>query len=199
MNQASRLFGVLVFINMRNNIHHEIEKRNQEYNDYIKSNLVLNNEIKIKSEKYIDSPVSVWPSIDIKWDYRKRSQFLIMDRSTPELFKDDFPHCFCIGEVFFRELDSKIFKFKATEEDGTWGIRNKRKLAYLIEHFSRGLPVSPPLVKPKEGVLLLQSGCHRYALAKALMVMKMPICVEPKYKYEISKEVEMNNRESEDS
>lgn len=119
-----------------------------------------------------------------------------MDRSTPELFKDDFPHGFCIGEVFFRELDSKIFKFKATEEDGTWGIRNKRKLAYLIEHSSRGLPVSSPLVKPKEGVLLLQSGCHRYALAKALMVMKMPICVEPKYKYEIEDSLQIKWVES---
>ena len=170
---------------MCNNIHQDLERRNRDYNDYISGGPILNYELRINTEKYLDSPVSEWPAIDINWDYRKSSQFLIMDRSTPKLFEEDYPKGFCVGEVFFQELDSKIFKFNATEKDGIWGIGNKHKLAYLIAHSSRGFPVSPPLVKPSKGVLILQAGCHRYALAKALRVVTMPICVEPKYKHEI--------------
>ena len=67
------------------------------------------------------------------------------------------------------------------------------KSSYLIVYLSEKRPISPPLVKPHlMGEVMLMGGHHRYAIAKEIREKYIPIYVEPKYRKEIDKLMEID-------
>ena len=83
----------------------------------------------------------------------------------------------------FQRLASTVEKMTLPPEmdlENLWSLGNSSRLAHLIARLARGLPITPPLVKPLPlaNEVVLQGGHHRYAAAKATELPSLPIYVE---------------------
>jgi len=77
-----------------------------------------------------------------------------------------------------------------------WEVGFSSSLSFLIAYLAEGHPISPPLVKPAEnGEVIFQGGHHRYAIAKEIGEMEIPIHICPEDKDNLDKilEIEWKN------
>lgn len=131
-------------------------------------------------EQLEDLSPSEWPTLVFSWDLTLEGQRFSLDGMKPEDFHKFYPEGFRCGRVLLNDLDAKLCHFSRRDTlEELWGTGCKRKLARVIRYLSRGLPISPPLVKPLANQeVILQGGHHRYAAAKFYGVTELPIHVE---------------------
>lgn len=143
-------------------------------------------------EQYLDTPVTLWPTVTFNWDVSKESQCFSLDGYTQNKFLLNYPDGFLLGYVSLAEFDKRLCHYSRRDEGELWELGSRYGLARLIVYLSEGRPISPPLVKPVEdGELIFQGGHHRYAIAKVTGVDLFPIYVEPHYKSEIDKRIKV--------
>ncbi len=150
----------------------------------------LNARIFKECEQYLDTPVTSWPAITFNWDVSKESQCFSLDGFTPNKFLSSYPDDFLLGYVSLAEFDKHLCHYSRRDEGELWELGSRYSLAQLIVYLSESRPISPPLVKPVDGgEVIFQGGHHRYAIAKVTGVDKFPIHVEPCYKLEIDRRI----------
>lgn len=157
----------------------------------VRSEVELGLRIHAESEKYLMAPVSKWPNIVLNWDTSKDSQRFSLDGYSLDAtslaeFHKFYPHGFCLGRVVLEEFDKQLCGWTRREGEELWTVGMATKLACLIVYLSEGRPISPPFAKPlpsKE--IILGGGNHRYAIAKAIGEVEIPIHVLPEDKEQI--------------
>jgi len=153
----------------------------------------LRSRILNEASQYIETDSSDWPPITFNWDLSKEGQRFSLDGENESSFKTRYPEGFILGTVKLDALDKKLCHFSRRNEGELWTIGYKSRLAYLIVYLSEKRPISPPLVKPHRiGEVMLKGGHHRYAIAKEIGEKYIPIYVEPKYRKEIDKLMEID-------
>ena len=142
---------------------------------------------------YINTERSNWPAIKFNWDLSVSSQRFSLDGSTQAEFNKNYPEGFLLGFVGLKELDAILCHHSRRDDGELWELGCSHKLAFLIVYLSKGHPISPPLVKPLEsGEIIFHGGHHRYAIAKELGELIVPIHAEPKFKGEIDSLLNVN-------
>lgn len=153
----------------------------------------LQRRISVESEKYLKSPVSEWPKIELHWDLSRESQRYSLDGNTKEEFDRRYPLGFCLGNVLLQDLDDRLCAFNHRTEAQLWEVGNPFSLAKLIIYLSEGRPISPPAVQViNRNEIFFLGGNHRYAVAKAIGETKLPIYVEPEHKEAIDSLLSIN-------
>jgi hypothetical protein len=148
----------------------------------------VRNRIDKKSRKYIGKTPDIWPDIKFNWDTKSTSQRFSLDGYSESTFSQSYPNGFVLGYVKPEELD-KILCHQSRRDDGElWEVGCESKLAFLIVYLSEGRPISPPLVKPViNSEVMIAGGHHRYAIAKAINEVEIPIYSDPADRETISK------------
>lgn len=141
-----------------------------------------------KVEDLEDLQPEAWPKLLFNWDISRECQRHSLDGTTTNDFQSAYPDGFLAGWVLLADFDKKLCHFSRRDmPEELWEVGSKRKLSRMIRYLSRGLPVSPPLVKPLDsGEVILQGGHHRYTAAKFAGETELPIHTEPQYKDRIS-------------
>lgn len=141
-----------------------------------------------EAKQLVGLPPAQWPSLSFNWDTSAPSQRYSLDATTAESFHEFYPKGFALGWVTLSGLDEKLSHFSRRDTlEELWGSGFKDKLSSMIAYLSHGGPISPPLVKPlKTSEVIFQGGNHRYAVAKAVGILELPIHVEPQHKAAIS-------------
>ncbi|MEL0619352.1 ParB N-terminal domain-containing protein [Psychrobacter proteolyticus] len=153
----------------------------------------LRSRILSEASQYIETDSSDWPPITFNWDLSKEGQRFSLDGENELSFKTHYPEGFILGKVELEILDKKLCHFSRRDKGELWTLGRKNSLAYLIVYLSQNRPISPPLVKPHlMGEVILMGGHHRYAIAKEIGEKSIPIYVEPKYRKEIEKIMEID-------
>lgn len=153
----------------------------------------LRSRISSEANQYIETDSSDWPPITFNWDLSKEGQRFSLDAENELSFKTHYPEGFILGKVKLGTLDRKLCHFSRRDKGELWTVGHKSRLAYLIVYLSEKRPISPPLVKPHlMGEVMLMGGHHRYAIAKEIGEKYIPIYVEPKYRKEIDKIMEID-------
>lgn len=136
-----------------------------------------------ESEKYIDTSPASWPEIKFNWDTSKESQVFSLDAMSKNEFKEYYPKGFILGHVSLTEFDKVIGHYSRRDEGELWEVGCKSKLSRLIGYLSEGHPISPLVANPTEfNEIILQGGHHRYAIAKVVGEVEIPIHAEPESK-----------------
>lgn len=158
-----------------------------------RSKKILHSRISSEANQYIETDSSDWPPITFNWDLSKEGQRFSLDGENESNFKTHYPEGFILGKVELHDLNSKLCHFSRRDKGELWTVGCKSSLAYLIVYLSEKRPISPPLVKPHlMGEVMLMGGHHRYAIAKEIGEKYIPIYVEPKYRKEIDKLMEID-------
>ena len=158
-----------------------------------RSKKILHSRISSEANQYIETDSSYWPPITFNWDLSREGQRFSLDGENELSFKTRYPEGFILGTVKLDALDKKLCHFSRRDEGELWTVGYKSRLAYLIVYLSEKRPISPPLVKPHLiGEVMLKGGHHRYAIAKEIGEKYIPIYVEPKYRKEIDKLMEID-------
>ena len=156
-------------------------------------NKMLRLRISSEANQYIETDSSDWPPITFNWDLSEEGQRFSLDGENELSFKNQYPEGLILGTVELDALDKKLCHFSRRDEGELWTVGSKSSLAYLIVYLFEKRPISPPLVKPHlMGEVILMGGHHRYAIAKEIGEKYIPIYVEPKYRKEIDKLMEID-------
>lgn len=137
----------------------------------------------IQAKQVVGLPPSEWPALTFNWDTSTPSQCHSLDSTSPESFQALYPKGVTLGWVSLSDFDEKLCHFSRRDTlKELWGSGFKDKLAGMIVYLSRGGAISPPLLKPlKTGEVVLMGGNHRYAVAKAVGILEIPIYVAPEH------------------
>lgn len=135
------------------------------------------------SERYVGLPPTEWPSISFNWDTTRASQRFSLDGCSAGRFAQLYPDGLTIGEVDLPDLDAALCHFDRREEEELWEVGCENKLAYMVAYLHESEAISPPIVSPTlDGEVALGGGNHRYAVAKALAVPRIPILADPSHR-----------------
>ena len=158
-----------------------------------RANKMLRLKISKEANQYIDTDSLHWPPITFNWDLSKKGQRFSLDSENELSFETYYPEGFILGKVKLDDFDKKLCHFSRRDEGELWKVGCKSSLAYLIVYLSERRLISPPLVKPHiMGEVMIQGGHHRYAIAKEIGEVYIPIYIEPQYKKEIDNIIEVN-------
>lgn len=143
----------------------------------------LRRRIEADSRKYLEAPLSEWPTIIFNWDLSRESQRFSKDGVSPDEFSKIHPNGFCPGYVSLADFDQKLCFFSRRKDRELWAIGDPYKLAYLIVYLAEGRPISPPFARPlPNNEIVIDGGHHRYAVAKAIGLPEIPVYVTPRHK-----------------
>lgn len=138
-----------------------------------------------EAEQYLQLPADRWPTLTFNWDESPDGQLFALDGMKEEEFRKYYPRGFRLGWTDFAEFDANFCHYSRRDTpEELWELGCEYKLAQVIAYVRRGLPITPPLVKPLEPKmkeLFLGGGHHRYAAAKASGLTLLPILVEPEH------------------
>lgn len=133
-----------------------------------------------EGEAYRRSPPKQWPPLQFNWDFSLEGQRFALDGSSWHAFKAMYPSGLRLGYMPLSDFDKHLGHFSRRDTlEELWGLGSEFTLAKNIAYLHRGLPITPPLVAPVEGEVLLRGGHHRYAIAKALELKVIPFLVAP--------------------
>lgn len=130
-----------------------------------------------EAQEYMELPSSQWPSLIFNWDLTPEAQRFALDGVKPDAFLEQYPQGFAVGSVVLVDFDRVLCHFSRRDtESELWQLGFSSSLACVLAHLRRGLPITPPLVRPLDSQeVILQGGHHRYAAAKASSLEQLPI------------------------
>ena len=150
--------------------------------DEVRAQTVLRDRVQREAQKYVNAPVASWPFRTIEWDVSRGAQRFSLDGCTKKNFEKFHPKGFELAWVNTSSLDSLLCAFSHRTDDELWAVGSTSRLAYLIAYIADGGKVSPPIIKPLEDrTAIITGGHHRYAIAWALRLSKIPVCAYPKH------------------
>jgi hypothetical protein len=130
-----------------------------------------------EAQEYKDLPPSQWPPLLFNWDLTPEGQRFALDGVKPDAFLEQYPQGLTVGWVALAEFDRVLCHFSRRDTEAElWQLGSRSTLASVIAYLRRGLPITPPLVRPVDyREVILQGGHHRYAVAKAISLVQLPI------------------------
>ncbi len=145
----------------------------------IRSRQNLREEIQLEANTYRNTSPSSWPIAAINWDVSLESQRFSFDGCSYLDFKKNHPDGFLLGWVKLAEMDRKLTEYCHRTDWQLWEVGDPGKLAFVIAHAARRLPISPPLIAPFGcDQVYFVGGNHRYAMARALKLEKIPVYLD---------------------
>ncbi len=153
----------------------------------VRAQTLLRTKLRADVPKYLNTSVEQWPFSQIDWDISKESQRFSLDGSTRRDFAKHHSNGFELGWVATAELNGRLCAFSHRADDELWTVGFPTKLAYLVAYIANGGRVSPPIIKPLEDrTIILTGGHHRYAIAWALRLPRIPIHAYHEHKVPLS-------------
>jgi hypothetical protein len=130
-----------------------------------------------EAQEYMELPPSQWPPLLFNWDLTPEGQRFALDGVKPDAFLEQYPQGFAVGWVALAEFDRVLCHFSRRDTEAElWQLGFSSSLASVLAYLRRGLPITPPLVRPLDSrEVILQGGHHRYAAAKASSLEQLPI------------------------
>lgn len=131
-----------------------------------------------------------WPTLSLNWDTSSSSQRFSLDNRIEREFRAFYPDGFLLAHARVSDLDNVLPRNHKFSADELWVEGYGDKIARLIAFISLGFAPSPPFVAPNEadgGLLALKGGMHRYAVAKKLGLVEVPLHIEPHQRRRIEK------------
>ena len=145
--------------------------------DEVRAETALRERLQKEAQKYVNASVERWPFRPIQWDVSKEAQRFSLDGCNKKDFEEHHPDGFAMGWANTAEIDSLLCAFSHRADHELWAVGSASRLAYLIAYIADGRMVSPPIMKPLEdGTIVITGGHHRYAIAWALRLSRIPIC-----------------------
>jgi hypothetical protein len=152
----------------------------------VREKSALHDRLRREADKYLGSSVETWPFRSVLWDLTKTSQRFSLDGCNEVEFPKYYPAGFRLGWVNTESFDKLLAKFSHRTDQELWSVGFPHRLAFLIAYMADGRKVSPAIAKPlDDGTIILAGGHHRYAIARALRQMQIPIFVFPEHEERI--------------
>jgi len=125
---------------------------------------------------------SQWPELQFNWDTSPTAYLHTVDPPSGLLPGDHVPYEYklSLGWAPLRSIDENLSAYSRQDHmKDFWSRGQPHKFARLLNHLSRGEPISPPMLKIVEvGPLFLAGGHHRYAIARVVGIRELPFFVE---------------------
>lgn len=138
--------------------------------------------VRNKANEVYEKPPEKWPLIIFNWDYRLESQRFCFDGLKQCEFEKMYPEGLILGHMSLKEFDKYLCHFSRRDGDELWKVGCQSKLARMIVYLSEGNPITPPIIKPiQDNKVIFQGGHHRYAVAKAIELIEIPIYAYPEH------------------
>lgn len=107
------------------------------------------------------------------WDFDPARFYLALDGEKPDTVD---AAAMTIVEVTLGELHGALQHGSGRDKD-PWAERYRSKTAMLAYRWARGLAVTPPLIRPWKGEIVIAGGMHRLHLALHYGAQSMPMLV----------------------
>lgn len=128
--------------------------------------------------KYLGKPVEEWPDLIFNWDYSQAGQHFAMDGVPLQEMLEIYPNGLRLGHMPLLDFDSKLARYcRRDTGKELWSLGSDLRLAKVIAHLRRGMPMTPPLVIRVKDEAFFSGGNHRYAAAKAVGLAVIPFYV----------------------
>lgn len=137
------------------------------------------------SEKYKLLAISNWPDFEVKWDINPCNYRFALDNVGENAYAEMFPEGLLLGWVSFEEFKVKLADHSKREKKHLWETCGHQKLARAILYCVEGNKMTPPLIHPDHGSVMIGGGFHRIGICLAKDVVKIPFLVCPKEREEI--------------
>jgi hypothetical protein len=116
-----------------------------------------------------------WPgSFQVRWDFSVQN----MHRSEDGVSSVGYPiQDYRYGEADLTEIDHKLHGVSRRSKSELWSIA-PYKVAGVIEHWSKGGLITPPLLAINMGYLVIVGGNNRIAVCRADDQLRLPFLYE---------------------
>lgn len=112
-----------------------------------------------------------WPqSFRVAWDLAPANFHLAYDGMQPSEFK---PSEYLLGEADLAEIDDKLHGASRRSSSELWTFAPE-KVERVIQHWSNGGLITPPLLDVNMGCLVIAGGFNRMAVCRADGVIRIP-------------------------
>ncbi|ADZ68937.1 hypothetical protein [Polymorphum gilvum] len=105
------------------------------------------------------------------WDFDPARFYLAFDGERPDTVDGA---ALTVIEVTVGELHGALQHGSGRDKD-PWSIRYWEKTAVIAYRWARGLAVTPPLIRPLNGEVVIAGGMHRFHLARHYGAQTMPV------------------------
>lgn len=138
--------------------------------------LIQRKSIRDASVKLRGVPSNEWPPFDVRWDYDPARFHLSMDGENRETFAEHYGTVIVCTAPTQQILDA--LHIGSTRTKAPWAKGYSDNTAEVVEHWSRGHAVTPPLLTPYEGTIIITGGNHRFHVAVEKRVSSMPFLLQ---------------------
>lgn len=116
-----------------------------------------------------------WPdSFQVRWDFSADSMHLSEDGVSSDGYPiEDYRY----GEANLSEIDDKLHGVSRRSKSELWSFA-PHKVAGVIEHWSKGGLITPPLLAINVGCLVIVGGNNRLAVCRADDQERIPFLYE---------------------
>ncbi|UUC96556.1 MULTISPECIES: transcriptional regulator [Comamonas] len=140
--------------------------------------MAYNKSLQEEGALYLGKPVCEWPALVFNWDYSQAGQHFAMDGVTEQAMLEMYPNGLRLGHMPLRAFDQNLARYcRRDTEKELWSLGSDWRLAQVIAHLRRGMPMTPPLVIRVKDEAFFSGGNHRYAAAKAVGLAVIPFYV----------------------
>ena len=107
------------------------------------------------------------------WDFDPSQFYLALDGEKPDTVD---AAALTVVEVTVDEVHAALQHGSGRDKD-PWSKRYREKTAVIAYRWAQGLAVTPPLIRPLKGEIVIAGGMHRLHLARHYGVQSMPVLV----------------------
>ena len=107
------------------------------------------------------------------WDFDPSRFYLALDGEKPDTVDGA---ALTVVEVTVGELHGALQHGSGRDKD-PWAERHRSKTAVIAYRWAQGLAVTPPLIRPLKGEIVIAGGMHRLHLARHYGAQSMPVLV----------------------
>ncbi|EFN4754192.1 hypothetical protein KXE83_003108 [Escherichia coli] len=117
--------------------------------------------------EYKGLDASKWPRLYIEWDLTPENFYRSLDGENMESVSQAYDKGFAIGKVATDSIYKKLF-FNCIVKNSNdfWSICNENKACGVLGRWKEQQLITPPLLTPYEGTLIIAGGNHRFNVAR---------------------------------
>ncbi|MEM8351241.1 hypothetical protein Q4R91_12140 [Morganella morganii] len=117
--------------------------------------------------KYKGKNAKEWPEFNIQWDLTPDNFYLSLDGESAESVSESYNKGFSLGKVATNDIYENLFyNCKLTNSEDFWSTCIASKACGVLGRWLKNELITPPLIKPYEGNLLIIGGNHRFNVAR---------------------------------
>lgn len=117
--------------------------------------------------KYIGTDANEWPKLDINWDLNQDNFHLSLDGVSADKFTEDYSEGLLIGKTLIEDIYENLFyNSKIRDCNDFWKLCAKGKACGIIGRCLAKKPITPPMITPYNGTLIIVGGNHRFNVAR---------------------------------